>query len=256
MKIKNRQRRIIELLLREKQVRVEDLARRFAVSRETVRRDLGELANRGKVQKVHGGAVLPRVFAEGPFQQRMGENAASKMRMARRAAGLFQAGETLFIDTGSTTLYLAQALGLVSGLTIVTNSSAIAEAVSSAEAEIRVFLLGGEFSADNRQTVGGMVIEQIRTFRAHHAVLTIGALDGQSGAMNYNIEEAQVARAMIGQSRSLTVLADHSKFGALAAFEVCPLSRIDYLVCDTAPSGSLRRDLDAAGVEVVVAQEE
>lgn len=74
--------------------------------------------------------------------------------------------------------------------------------------------------------------EQIRSYRAHHAVLTVGALDGRNRATDFNLEEAQVARAMIAQSRQVTILADRSKLGALASFEVCSLARIDKLVCD------------------------
>jgi len=92
-----------------------------------------------------------------------------------------------------------------------------------------------------------MVAEQIRAFRAHHAVLTVGALDRRTGAMDYNIEEAQVARAMIAQSEKLTILADHSKFGALASFEVCPLARIDNLVCDGPVPQDIREALEAGG---------
>ena len=129
-------------------------------------------------------------------------------------------------------LYFTERLAEISGLTVVTNSTDIARTVSSSGAHNRTFLLGGEFSSDNRQTVGTMVAAQIRSFRAHHAVLTIGALDGRTGAMDFNIEEAQVARAMIEQSESLTVLAESSKFDTIASFEVCPLARIARLVCE------------------------
>ncbi len=255
MKIQNRQARIVEIVLRQKQASVEDLAQLMEVSRETIRRDLADLADQGKIQKVHGGAVIPRLLGEGPFQQRMGENAGAKLRIARKAAALFRSGETIFIDTGSTTLFLARELGGVSGLTVITNSAAIAKAVCASKGGNSVFLLGGEFNAGNEQTIGTMAEAQIGAFRAHHCVLTIGALDGSSGVMDFNIAEARIARAMIGQSRSLTILADSSKFDALASFEVCPLARIDRLVCEAPPTGSLGQALSAAGVEILTAPE-
>ncbi|MDH5355387.1 MAG: DeoR/GlpR family DNA-binding transcription regulator, partial [Gammaproteobacteria bacterium] len=226
---------------------------RFDISRETIRRDLTKLANSGKIQKVHGGAILPRVFGEGSFGQRMSENSEAKMRIASKAVELFGAGETLFIDTGSTTLYFAEKLIEVSGLTIITNSTEIAKTISSSDQGNRIFLLGGEYNADNRQTAGTLVASQIRLFRVHHTVLTVGALDVRTGAMDFNIEEAQVAHAMIEQSETLTVLVDSSKFNKLASFEVCPLSRIDQLVCDIMPPDELRKALEAAGVEIFVA---
>ena len=98
-----------------------------------------------------------------------------------------------------------------------------------------------------------MVTSQIRLFRAHHAVLTIGALDGQTGAMDYNIDEAQVARAMIEQSQSVTILIDSSKFDQLASFEVCSLTAIDRIVCDSLPPSPLAETLERAGVELIQA---
>lgn len=253
MKIKLRQAKIIEFIRVNGHTTVDQLATLLDISRETIRRDLTALANLGKIQKIHGGATLPRVFGEDSFQQRMSDNAKAKARIAKTASKLFSAGETIFIDTGSTTLYLAEKISEASGLTIVTNSTDIARTISAAATDNQVFLLGGEFSSDNRQTIGTMVAEQIRSFRAHHTVLTIGGLDGRTGVMDYNIEEAQVARTMIEQSESLTVLVDGSKFNAVASFEVCPLTRIDRLVCDTAPPRALDEALITAGVEIILA---
>jgi len=251
--MKKRQTKIIDTLRKQKRVTVDELARVFNISRETIRRDLTQLANTGKIQKIHGGAILPSAFGEGSFQQRMSDNADAKTRIASKAVQLFDAGETLFIDTGSTTLYFAEKLGEISGLTIVTNSTEIARIITSPKTSTRTFLLGGEYSENNHQTVGTLVATQIKSFRAHHAVLTVGALDIRSGAMDFNIEEAHVARAMIEQSESITILADSSKYNNLASFEVCPLSRIDRLVCDLAPPDAMAEALREAGVQTVVA---
>jgi len=253
MKPDDRQKLIANLIRGKGRLKVETLADELGTSRETIRRDLTALADKGLVRKIHGGAMPPRADTEGPFSQRMLENAAAKQRIATAAAGLFEAGDTLFIDTGSTTLCFAEALAKRTGLTVVTNSSAIAKVLSQAEAGHRVYLLGGEFNGDNLETGGELALEQIRAFRANHVVLTIGALEARAGAMDFNIEEAQVARAMIAQSQSVTIIADESKFDHIAAFEVCPLERLDRLVCDAPPSGELARRLEAAAVEIVCA---
>ena len=252
--MKKRQLKIIDTLRKQKRATVDELAKLFNISRETIRRDLTQLANTGKIQKIHGGAILPSVFGEGSFQQRMSDNGDAKTRIASQAVKLFAAGETLFIDTGSTTLYFAEKLNELSGLTVVTNSAEIARVISASGTGTRTFLLGGEYSDKNHQTVGTLVAAQIKSFRAHHAVLTVGALDIRSGAMDFNIEEAHVARAMIEQSESITILADGSKYNNLASFEVCPLSRIDRLVCDYAPPDDMAEALTEAGVKTVVAR--
>ncbi|MGH7185559.1 MAG: DeoR/GlpR family DNA-binding transcription regulator [Pseudomonadota bacterium] len=251
MRPDDRQKLIANLVRSKGRLTVEALAGELGTSRETIRRDLTALADNGLVRKIHGGAMPPWADTEGPFSQRMLENTAAKQRIAVAAAGLFGAGDTLFIDTGSTTLCLAEALAKRAALTVVTNSSAIAKVLSQADAGHRVYLLGGEFNGDNLETGGELALEQIRAFRANHVVLTIGALEARAGVMDFNIEEAQVARAMIGQSQSVTIIADASKFDRIAAFEVCPLERVARLVCDAPPTGDLARKLAAAGVAVI-----
>ena len=254
MKKHKRQTKLVELVRKREEVSVDELALLLEASRETVRRDLTHLAEDGKIQKIHGGATLPRVLGEGHFQQRMSENVDAKMKIAKAAVSLFKPGETLLLDTGSTTLFLAEELAKITGLTIVTNSAEIARTISKGNSGNRIFLLGGEFYADNGQTLGAMVTTQIRTVRAHHAVLTVGAMDARTGAMDFNFDEAQVARVMIEQSNEVIVLADASKFDTLASFEVCPLPTISKLVCDAPPPVGIRDALIASGSKIMVTE--
>ena len=246
-----RRNEIVNIIRERKRAYVDELADLLHISRETIRRDLTALEQLGKVRKFHGGATLPMVTGEGPFRERMGENVLAKVAIAGQAIQLVQPGETLFIDTGSTTLYFAERLGEKDNLTIVTNSAEIARITAEGHTSNQAFLLGGEFHADNRQTVGPITIEQIRAFRAHHAVLTIGALDGRTGIMDFNINEARIAQAMIRQAESITILADASKFGRIASFKVCDLDRVTTLVCDRLPDEPLAHQLDEAGVRVI-----
>lgn len=245
-----RRAEIVNIIRQRDRVSVDELAETLNISRETIRRDLTELARVGKVLKFHGGASLPMPTGEGPFRDRMSEHVSAKVLIAASAVKLFSPGETIFIDTGSTTLYFAEKLAEISNLTVVTNSAEIAQVISLAPSQSRTFLLGGEFNPDNRQTVGSMAVSQVRSFRAHHAVLTIGALDLRTGVMDFCIEEAQVARAMIEQAESVTVLADSSKFSRIASFEVCGLDRITNLVCDQPPTRKIKEALIEAGVNI------
>jgi len=252
---RERKSKIVNIIRQRTRVTVEELAHSLNISRETIRRDLTELARLGKVQKFHGGASLPIMTGEGPFRDRMGENIDEKVRIATEAVKLVTPGETLFIDTGSTTLYFAEQLTAISDLTVITNSAEIARAMSLSTANANIFLLGGEFKGDNRQTIGTMAISQIRSFRAHHAILTIGALDSRTGIMDFCINEAQIAKAMIEQAESVTILADTSKFGRIASFEVCCLEQVTHLVCDHGPDDALKSVLIEAGVNVIHASQ-
>lgn len=247
----NRRKEIVNIIRRRNRVSVDELAHLLHISRETIRRDLTELARHGKVQKYHGGASLPILTAEGPFQHRMATNVTAKVKIAALAASLISPGETLFIDTGSTTLYFAEKLAETPDLTIITNSPEIAGILSKAGNRSQIFLVGGEYRGDNRQTVGNLAIAQLKTFRAHHTVLAIRALDAPIGIMDANIDEAQIARTMINQSESLIILADSSKFYRIASFEVCPLKQVNHLVCEQAPDDTLLAELIKAEVHII-----
>jgi DeoR/GlpR family transcriptional regulator of sugar metabolism len=244
---------IVDLVRENGEVSVDELAERFDASRETIRRDLGRLSDRGFVKKVHGGAVRPSLNIEGEFDKRMNENVSAKRAVASAAVKLFNPGDTMFVDTGSTTVYFAEQLAQIGGFTVATNSAIVAATLSGSEKRSRAFLLGGEFNADNRQTVGEMALSHIRSFRAHTVVLAIGAIHATAGVMDFNIEEAQVARAMIDRAERVVVLADSSKFDRTAMFAVCELGEIDVLVCEALPSENLVRAMRDAGIELVTA---
>lgn len=251
MSPKQRRIQIAELIARRGEASVERLAQDFGVSPETIRRDLARLALEGTVQKIHGGARQPRMRDEGSYGERMVRDTAAKITIAQKLARLIMPGETIFIDTGSTTLICAEALRAIPGLTVVTNSLRIAALLGKPEFKASVHLLGGIYSADNAETIGMHAIEQLGRFQADCAVLTVAALDARAGAMDADLYEAEIARAMIARADRVIVLAHGAKLGLRAAHRVCDLARIDTLVCDTRPEPAFVAALEAAVVELV-----
>lgn len=247
-----RRKSIASLVQAEGRQSVEALAARFDVSAETIRRDLSRLAADGQVRKVHGGALKAQLHAEPSLTERMGEDADAKTAIAETLTGIVRPGDTLFIDSGSTTLAAARALLSVPDLTIITNSHAIA-AVFGRSARHRLYLLGGQYRAANEQTVGPMVLEQIAQFRADHAVITVAAIDAPAGAMDADFDEAQIARAMIASARHAVILGAASKFGRHAGFRVCPPDAIDILITEAPPAPELAALLHGAGVTIMSA---
>jgi len=244
-------------MVRERdRVTVDALAEVLGASRETIRRDLTDLAEHGRVRKIHGGATLvePRPYEpniEGPFQARLTENADAKRAIARRAIQLFEPGDTMFVDTGTTTLFFAEELSQANGLTVITNSAAIA-ALAARGASNTTFLIGGEYRADGTENLGPLAIEQIGRFHAIHAVLAVGAVE-TVGVLDFDVKEADVARAMIAQARSVTVLADTSKFGRGGLIKVAPLSAVARVITEAEPPSEISSALIDAGVSVIVA---
>lgn len=235
---------------------VEELAEKLQVSRETIRRDLSKLDAGGRIRKYHGGARASALASEsfekeGPFSVRMAQNAEAKKKIAIAAARLFKPNDAIFIDTGSTTVAMAEELAKLQSLVIITNSPRIAATVSTNPSH-RVFLIGGAYGADAGESLGPLALEQITKFRARYAVITIGAIDASS-LMDFDLQEAEVAKAMISRADKVIVLADTSKFDKRAIFEVAPIASINTVVTDGRLSPHLYAAFSNLSIETIIA---
>ncbi len=214
--------RIRALLTRLNQVSTERIIRELGVSRETARRDIIELEALGLARRVHGGLVAIETRAEPPLTERRSTQTREKRAIARAAAQLLQPGQTLFLDAGSTTTLLAEELHALSGLTIVTNSLQAALALSAGEEDQplnnQIILLGGTMSAGAQQTRGE---------------ITAGC-----GASSFHPHEAAIARAMVQQSTSCYLLADHTKLGVVSRTVYAPSPAINLLITDSSGDNS------------------
>jgi len=233
-------------------VSVSNLAAALQVSEETIRRDARVLVARGDVLKLHGSLTMPYKLAEAPFDRRMRENAEAKRAIARRAVQLVEDGDTLVVDTGTTTSLFAQELRSRRGLTVVTNSSDIARTLATVNGN-RVYMAGGELKADNGAAFGPSAVEFISRFKVRHAFLSIAALHHEHGPMNAALEEADISHIAMNRADRLTILTDSSKFGKTALVRICDLRDIDNIVCESAPDGDLRAALAEAEVTVLTA---
>lgn len=252
MKPRERRLQIETIVQQEGAVGVDTLARQFDVSTETIRRDLSHLAAAGRVVKVHGGARSPRLLTEPSADIRAQQESREKRRIGERLVDAIEPGDTLFIDTGSTTLAAALPLASIPDLTIITNSVQLAKALTHAGSDAAIFLLGGRFVAGNVQTAGASVIAQVAEYQADHCVLTVAALSPDIGAMDASHDEAQIARAMVANARNLIILADSTKLGRRAAFSVCHTDKIDLIITDDRITTQLRAQFGAHGVKVWV----
>lgn len=245
-----RQARILEALAQSGEATVEALAQRFTTSPETIRRDLTTLADAGHVRKLYGRARLASPQGEGDFAARMRRNTPAKHLIAKKVRKLIKPGQTLFMDTGSTTLICADALADIKNLTIITNATSIAASFAAGTGGAEIYLLGGQYRGDNAQTIGPITLAEIPHFHADIALLTIGALN-QTGAMDFSNAEAMVAIAMLTAASQTTLLADHTKCTRNAPFRLCTLNQITTLVSDRAPKPALSTALKTAGVRLI-----
>lgn len=235
-----RQQKIRDRLAAFGQVSVDSITEEFGVSRETIRRDLMEMEQAGKLRRVRGGAV-PVTREDTSYGIRTTRRISEKRAIAATAVGLLQSGMTIFMDAGSTSFVMAETLAAPHGLTnlnIITNSVDVARLLAEAPGQpsrgFRVLMLAGQFRHDPMETHGEATINDIQRYRADVALLAPWGIDAQMGAMNHFIHGAEIARAMVRQSDRAVILADHSKIGAPARSVFCPVAEIDHLVVDEA----------------------
>jgi len=251
--VKARQSAILKRVYRDGRAMVVDLAEWLDASRETVRRDLTSLAEQGLLRKIHGGAVRLQSAQEDTFGSRLELNRDAKYRIGKRAAELFGEGDSLLIDSGSTTILFAEALAEKRGITIFTNSQHVAHAASKPPGGNSVFLLGGQYHHEGGETLGSITNDQIQMLSTDHAVLTVGAVDSGGRFMDFVADAAYTARAMMSRARQVTVLVDSSKLDKTALVLVCESHQVSRLVTDALPPSAVLTSLQAAGVEVIVA---
>jgi DeoR family fructose operon transcriptional repressor len=224
-----RRMRILQILEHEHRVAVTDLAGRFNVSEDTVRRDLRDLEARQLVRKAHGGA-LRHITPLVAYETRLAQASELKAALGQRATELVQEGDSLIIDGATTALWVARSLS-VANAKILTNSLEVARIVAEG-AKFELILLGGKWDPVHHQFVGPATAEQVSRYRVDKLFLGMGALDRKNGLTEPTEEDAAVKRAMIDVAQQVIGLADHTKIGRVAFNYVAPASVIDVLVTD------------------------
>jgi DeoR/GlpR family transcriptional regulator of sugar metabolism len=241
---------ILERIRRDGRVLSRGLAQEFDTSEDTIRRHLRELSDAGLCMRVHGGAVRPSP-ASGSFSRRLKEDVGAKSRLATAAADQVEDGQTIFIDAGTTNLELARALPDLP-LTIITNAPAIAAALVD-RPSFSVVILGGPVRRQTGAVAGTEALASIRVIRPDITFLGACAIDPEEGVAAFDPEDAEVKRALVACSRSLTILAAAGKIGAGAPYIVCPVDAIDRLVVEAGIDEAVASAFRTRGVEIVVA---
>lgn len=235
--------------------RIQALAAALGVTDETVRRNIRRLEAEGVVEKLHGGARLTEPVAESDFQSRVLEQPEAKRRIAACVAALIPDGASLFLDVGSTTAYIAEALRDHRTLTVVTNSVTVAYRLATRNGN-RVFFAGGELRSHDGGAFGADAMEFVGNFHTDFAVLSTTAINAEQGFMLFDLDEARFARAIMKQARTTIVAADSRKFGRSAPVTVGDPSQVSILVCDEPPPPALAEAAKGWGTKIKIAPQE
>jgi len=251
MQISERQSDILANARAHGRVLVDDLAVQFAVTPQTIRRDLNDLCQRGLLARVHGGAMPAAGVANVSYERRRGIFAAEKARIGAAAAACIPDNSSLIINIGTTTEQVARALYNHRDLVVITNNINVVNILSGSPAK-ELILTGGVVRQADGGIVGEAAVEFIRQFRADSAVIGASAIDEDGALLDYDYREVSVARAMIANARRVIVVSDHQKFARSAPVRICDLSRIDMFVTDRPPPIRFAEACEAHGVELVV----
>jgi DeoR family glycerol-3-phosphate regulon repressor len=246
----NRQRDIIALARAQGRVEVEDLATRFAVSPQTIRKDLNDLCDRRLMSRVHGGAVVSSGVENVAYQARRLIAQAEKRAIGSAAARLLPNNASLFINIGTTTEEVARALHDHEGLLVITNNLNVANLLYPLP-DIDVIMTGGPVRRADGGVVGSAAVDFVRQFKVDYAVIGTSAIEEDGSLLDFDYREVRVARAIIENSRHVVLVADSSKVERNAPVRIGHLSEVDIFVTDELKSPELRALCRSHGVRVV-----
>lgn len=252
LRIDARREKIIDLLERDGQVRVAQLAELLNTTTVTIRSDLDAMEQDGLVERVSGGAVPTTMsLYNREFMRRKRMNTDGKRAIAIAAAEEVQDGDTLFINGGSTTYFAALHLKKTrKNLIVVTNSISVATELGTAPT-YTVILVGGQINSYFSFTCGTEALNQLSQYQVSKAILSIDGID-ERGIMTIHPEESAIAEIMIQHARRRIILADGSKVGKEGFCTICDLSKIDALITDKTADRDHLEAIREQGVEINV----
>ena len=247
-----RQDHILRLLEHQQRLTVARICEEFSVSEATARRDLEILAEQGKLQRVHGGAILPlQAPPELPILQRENERTEEKQRIGRLAAEMVAEGETIFLGSGTTVLAVARNLRNRRNLTVITNSLPVVNVLADLP-DITLVSLGGILRRSEFSFIGHITEQSISEVRADKAIIGTRAINLEQGLTNDYLPETMTDRAILRSAREVIVVADYTKCGRVSTAFLAPLAFIHKLVTNQQSPPDFVAALRDQGIEVIL----
>lgn len=242
---------ILEIARREGRVSVEELAQHFGVTLQTIRRDLADLAEAGRLDRVHGGALLPSGTTNIGYEERRSLNSAAKTAMARACAAQIPNDVSLFLNIGTSTEAVARELLHHQNLLVVTNNMNVA-GILVANPDCKIIVTGGNLRRADGGLIGTLATDTIGKFKFDLAVIGCSALDRDGDILDFDVEEVGVSQAILRQSRATYLVADHSKFERSAPARIGSLSEIDVFFTDAPLTAGLTKNCEQWGTKTMI----
>jgi DeoR/GlpR family transcriptional regulator of sugar metabolism len=252
--MKDRGEQVQEILSRTGYRSVSDLSSDLSVSEMTIRRLLMKLEERQLVRRTHGGAYAGQEMIEVDYRVRETVYRGQKEAIGRAAWDLILPGESVFIDAGSTTAYLALAFDNTRRVTVVTISTVVAQALAD-KPNVETILLGGRVHGPSHSVIGPIPEEMVKQFRFTKAFIGTVGIDLREGFTQSNLEEVPVKKRVAAESRQVIVLADSSKFNKEVLVLFLRLDQVNTVITDSGIPRDCLAALEEKGIQVIIAEE-
>jgi DeoR/GlpR family transcriptional regulator of sugar metabolism len=248
-----RQKQILSLLTRQGRLSVAEIVEQFSISEATARRDLESLASQGKAQRVHGGVIIvEQAPPELPILDREKEQADEKARIGRAAAGLVTDKETVFLGSGTTVLEVARHLRDRKGLTVITNSLPVLNALAGLK-EITIISLGGMLRESELSFIGHITEQALTEVRVDKVFMGTRGVSLEHGLTNDYLQETLTDRAILKIGREVVIVADYSKINRVSTVLLAPLDAMGTFVTDGNADKKFLQVIKRQGINVIVA---
>jgi DeoR family glycerol-3-phosphate regulon repressor len=245
-----RQSTILDIARQAGRVTVDELAARFEVTPQTIRKDLNELCDRRLLTRIHGGAILSSGVENVGYDARRMIASDEKEAIARAAAERIPDQASLFINIGTTTEAVARALLQHRGLMVITNNLNVAS-LMRVYPQIEVVVAGGVVRHTDGGIIGEAAVDFIRQFKVDIAVIGVSAIDQDGGLLDYDYREVRVAQAIISNARHVMLVSDSTKFERSAPVRIGHISQVTTFVTDRCSSKAIRQICSESAVELV-----
>lgn len=248
-----RQQKIAELLSEQSSIKVSTISQVFNVSESTIRRDLQEMEEKGLLTRTHGGAVgINRTNFEPSFKDKEDANRDEKILIGKIAAKMIEDGDTIILDSGTTTLEIAKNI-TAADVTVITNSIDIASELTNREG-IELIVTGGSLRNTTRAMVGHITESILKNFRVDKAFIGANGISIEEGVTTPNFVEAQTKKAMINVANKVIVAVDNSKFNEVCFSVVCPIRAVSIIITNCGLDESEIKNFEDSGVEIIVGE--
>ena len=248
-----RQQQILRFLSRQKRISVTEICEQFSISEATARRDLESLAEQGKLQRVHGGAIpVEQAPPELPILERENEQPDEKIRIGRAAADFISDNETVFLGSGTTILEVARNFRNRRNLTVFTNSLAVLNTLAGLEG-VTVVSLGGMLRDSELSFIGHITEQALTEVRADKVFMGTRGVSLEQGLTNDYLQETMTDRAILNIGREVVIVADHTKVNRVSTAFLASLDNVHTLVTNNKADKEFIKAIKKQGINVILA---